>query len=93
MSYSISYGHKGKQNTPKNRPKMKLAVLILVGAAACLLWPQVGDTVRNLLFPWLDEPTVSAFSDMVTQIGEGTNVAEAFTAFCREIMSNAGILA
>ena len=95
MSYAIHYGPERKWPEPelsKNR-KYIFAVFVLVAVVAgVVLWPQGVQALRLALCPWLDQDLVSAWSDMVARVREGTSVVQAVTAFCREVIFNAGIL-
>jgi len=95
MSYAIHYGPERKR--PKLKPLKSgnnaLAILVLGAVVAgAALWPQGVQALRLALCPWLDQNLVSAWSNMVAQVREGTSVVQAVTAFCREVIFNAGNL-
>lgn len=92
MGYRISYGQTKAETYHRRKINLALplcALLVIGIVAAGMVFPQVGEVLRGLLFPVTDEATVTAFQDMVQQVGEGVSVGEAVTAFCREIVENA----
>lgn len=94
MSYSIRYGPHKTKKPEKDSPKKYYyfgILLVLIAGALHFLWPQGTETLRQILVPWADGPTVEAFQKMLAQVGEGENISDALLAFCREIVSNAGV--
>lgn len=94
MSYAIRYGQEPKQILLRKRMSWKHKFVAICIAAALLLglmWPQGQEWMRQALFPWLNEMTVHAFSDMIQQIRYGTAIPVALTEFCREIIENAEV--
>ena len=94
MAYRITYSW---QKEAKLSKKAALPFWKLLGLAALcgalllrLLIPQSEQLFRELLHPLTDEYTVSAFVNMVEEIGDGTPVPEAVTSFCREIIAHEG---
>ena len=94
MGYMIRYGHVEKKGNAAEKKSPGWVVDCLAGAALAIgiFWPEAAEMLRAVLFPWLDEQTVMAFQNMIELIGAGSPVKEALLAFCREIISNAGIL-
>ena len=93
MSYSIRYGQDMKQEIQLKSKARKNIVYLTSGICLVMLgviWPEVRDCARQILFPWLNESTVVAFSNMIGQIGDGAAVSTALVDFCRNLINNAG---
>lgn len=93
MGYKIRYGKNNKLES--NRRKEWYKIVLLVAGTVCwvlvgVVWPETRDMFWRFFFPWLNEPTMAAFSNMIEQIGGGCGVATAFSDFCREVISYAG---
>ncbi len=88
MGYKIRYG--GSIPPTKSGPDKLgwgwgfglFGMILVVG----LLWPQMSQAVRQILFPWLSPETAEAFGSMLEQIRLGSTVGDAFGAFCRELL-------
>lgn len=92
MAYQITYEWQKERKLarkPGTSGWMILGPLVVaVALAVRLLVPQSEQVFRELLHPFTDECTASAFSDMIGRIGEGMALSEAVTAFCREIIEH-----
>lgn len=94
MAYSIGYGPQRNEYVPTGK-RSRFCVLLLVFFLVFLLSVQVfspegADLLRRMILP-VGEETVEAFSSMVRSVEEGTPVAEAVTAFCREVIALAQV--
>ena len=94
MAYRITYQWDREKKLMKTRKLSFGTVLSLTAVATAvairLLVPQSAEVFRQLLYPLMDEFTIVALGEMVGQIGDGTPMGEAVTAFCREIIINGG---
>ena len=52
-----------------------------------MLFPTQLRQARRIIFPFFEPSVKEAFSEMVTQMGEGVRFRDAATAFCREILN------
>ena len=94
MAYRINY-HWEKERTllTGRRISPMIWVWIAIAAAAItirLLVPQSQEIWSGLTHPLLDEQTALAAAELIGQLRDGCPMPEAVTAFCREILSNAG---
>lgn len=95
MGYRIEYGSQGDLRKPL-KPKRPYSA---IAAAACVLALVAGAIaikhtgltwVQEVLLPGDPAVTAAALENMVDNIKEGNSIAEAVTAFCQEIVENAG---
>ena len=91
MAYSIGYGPQ-RQEAGRKRTRFRFSMLVVVFFVVFLIsvqvfWQEGADYLRRMVLP-VGEDTVEAFSNMVEAVEEGTPIAEAVTAFCREVISH-----
>lgn len=82
MAYKIEYGIKGtaKYVSSARRHSGRISkCLLILGLIAVLIWSVGGD--------WA--VTVGAFEEMAGQLQQGSDITEAFSAFCLEILQGA----
>lgn len=95
MGYRIEYGSQDELRKPlKNKHRysaIAAAVCILALVAGAMAIKHTGLTwVKEVLLPGDPAVTATALENMVDHIKDGDSIAEAVTAFCREIVENAG---
>ena len=84
MGYRIVYGSPEKK---KLSTKRILMILCSVAVAALMLLPAGRRALRELIIPGDAEVTASAVQTLVSDLGEGENLGDAVTAFCREVLA------
>ncbi len=92
MSYHVEYNPEFRKRYPaiKKQPNLKLVKrLIFVTLAVVMFYGAVWSGWAKSLLPGDPDVTISAFSDMVTDVKSGDGVKEAWIAFCRNIIDNA----
>lgn len=94
MGYRIEYGSSGDLRKPlkSKRPYSAIAAAacVLALVAGAITVKQTGLTwVQEFLLPGDPAVTAAALENMVDNIKDGDSIAEAVTAFCREIVENA----
>jgi hypothetical protein len=94
MAYSISYG--AQRHELQKRPQSGRLWLLSAGFFALFLlgvqlfWADGAQALRQLIFP-LSEQAVAALEGMVQSVRVGATIADAVTAFCREVIHGAQI--
>lgn len=91
MAYSIGYGPQRNERCEKRsrkRFRMLLLVFFLVFLLSVQLFSQEGaEFLRRMILP-VGEESVEAFSAMIQAVEDGTPIADAVTAFCREVIEH-----
>ena len=95
MGYRIEYGSQGELRKPLDHKRsysaIAAAVCVLALVAGAIAIKHAGlSWVQEVLLPGDPAVTAAALENMVENIKEGNSIAEAVTAFCREIVENAG---
>ena len=92
MSYRVEYGVSGESvfiNTDKlRRKKQSGRIICAMLVVAILVYGIVNGWIWDFLFPGHNEITKAAAENMIAEIQEGEPVADAVTAFCKEIVQN-----
>ena len=93
MAYLIRYDAGGgvKTSIPE-RGSVKFWILSALVAAILALnifCPELISSFKNALIPGDPAVTTAAFESMVSSIGNGVTVGDAFAGFCREIILGA----
>lgn len=96
MGYRIDYGPAEPQKKNKLWETVKMQVLTAVFAAAFTIgvrtwWPEGTAQLRAWLLPGEPSVTQTAFSNLVDDLRNGTQLGDAVTAFCREIIADADL--
>ena len=91
MGYKISYGSKlpcEKEQAKDRRFTALLLTILLAGIAMFIhyVYPQVISSVTGILLPGFNERAAEAFSLMIDDMRQGSDAAEAISAFCREVL-------
>lgn len=91
MAYSIGYGPQRNERCEKRsgkRFRMLLLVFFLVFLLSVQLFSREGaEFLRRMILP-VGEESVEAFSTMIQAVEDGTPIADAVTAFCREVIKH-----
>lgn len=89
MGYEISYGPKypGKKKGP-GWLFLILIVLLALAVGAKTLWPEGADKLRQVILP-LSSSDQAAFAQMIEDVRDGENLADAVTVFCQAVLANA----
>jgi hypothetical protein len=91
MAYSIGYGPQRNERCKKRsgkRFKVLALVFFLVFLLSVQLFSQEGaEFLRRMILP-VGEDSVEAFSAMIQAVEDGTPIADAVTAFCREVIKH-----
>lgn len=90
MSYCIEYNPELNRKYPsikriRRKPPMKILILLAVFVSTYIL---VQSGYIKYLLPGNPDVTISAFSALVEQVGDGEPVKDAFIEFCEEIIAN-----
>jgi len=94
MGYKISYENGGGKTVVSNKPKQitsgwrVFALLVLVVVAIALICQT--DNIRYWLLPGNGKATEAAFKNFIQTVRDGTEIREAVTTFCREVIECAG---
>lgn len=95
MSYKIQYNMSSKTERNYNKQFNKnigIVYLTIVLLICLFIGKHLGSAeIRKFLIPGDDAVTSAAFAEMTNQIQQGTEIKEAFTNFCMEIIENARI--
>lgn len=89
MSYRVTYGKELPYEKSSKRKLLPAAVFVCVLTAvgsACYFWQQECMHLTQALFPWTRPEVRQALSALFENIGQGSAVADAVFAFCREIL-------
>ena len=94
MSYSIDYSQDMPRRMPLNEKQDHFPMMISVGIliviiAAFLLWPGMGQSLKEALTPGDFGITTGAFETMVNSLSQGESVRDAFAEFCRDVIVGA----
>ena len=94
MAYTIQYSPENNKKYPTMAIRKRwnwLVATFLLAIAFALGWIGMKErtALKEFLLPGDPEKTESAVTTMVSDIREGTNVGEAITDFCLEILKNA----
>jgi hypothetical protein len=91
MAYSIGYGQQRNDRCKKRsgkRFKMLALVFFLVFLLSVQLFSQEGaEFLRRMILP-VGEESMEAFSAMIQAVEDGEPIADAVTAFCREVITH-----
>lgn len=91
MGYRIDYGA-GKPKAEDNRRSwLCLAAFAVFLGLVIRFWPEGRRAAAEFLFPGGAERACQAAEIFARDLGEGMPVREAAEAFCRDILSGAGI--
>ena len=93
MAYMIRYGGNSGSGVNTGRSRLWLYTGIFFGLfllAVHLFWVDGAEVLGKILMP-MQAHTIEAADTMLHSIQSGTNVAEAVTAFCQEIIDHAAI--
>ena len=97
MAYRVEYGAKEPKKTPR-ASKIFSQIRIQLFTAAFLLvfllgvrqsWPEGTAKLKEFLLPGKPATTETALQNFITNLKEGSDIGEAFTAFCEEIIDHA----
>lgn len=90
MGYKVTYGP--EPSASKRKKAWNPVTLIILGAVLFCLIPGVQEVIRELLLPQEYSESISqAFAVFQYRIEQGSGVADAVTAFCREVFHHAQI--
>lgn len=94
MSYRVEYGKNPKYPVSSNRRKWYKVLLVIVivisGAITGLYFVQTIDL--HVLLPGDPMVTGAALDNMIDNLRSGQSTGEAFSVFCKEIITHAQIL-
>ena len=93
MSYHVDYNPEMKNRYPihiKIKRKFRIRPIVLSTMAVVLIYAVFRSGVLQYMIPGDPVVTTAAFSGMVEDIGGGESIREAFLAFCKEVIVNAG---
>ena len=93
MGYRIQYGAKipGEKQLERNghaKTAGLLIALLLLLSGIRIFFPGSVQELQAVLLPGFDENAQAAFSFMVEDVRQGTDLQQAVSAFCQEIMEN-----
>lgn len=96
MSYRIVYGPmpKVKSTAEGNLFRFQLLTavfLMLFALVVKCFWPQGMAVLQSVLIPGEVGATEVAFFEMLTNLKNGDAMAEAVTAFCRQVIESAEV--
>ena len=93
MSYKISYGEKNQNNGLKLRFWKVYLALFIIGLAvtARICFPNEVDQLTEVLFPLTSDSSQNALEVFAQNIKSGGSFGDAVTAFCEEIINEAGV--
>ena len=92
MGYRIEYEKMGRipQQNKKKWTGVFVAVLVMLLVIGAIAVKSVGlEWVQEVLIPGDPDVTAAAMEGMVENLRSGVGIAEAFKAFCQEIIQNA----
>ena len=92
MSYYVEYNPELRKRYPitEKATNQKLIRRFIYAAVAVVgFYCVVQSGLAKLLLPGDPDATISAFSEMVTDVKSGNGVGDALLAFCKYIISNA----
>ncbi len=93
MAYYVEYGPK----QPRKSKDTGRAVRVQAMAAAFFLlfamlvrqfWPEGAEKLRDFLLPGKASVTQAALEDLASEMQDGSDVREALTAFCQQIVDH-----
>ena len=93
MAYQIQYKTVGHKKYAKYKPSFRKPgkrFWVLLAAAILLITALAGEPIKRFLLPGNPEITEQALSDMLEDLQAGAPLGETVTAFCVEILKNAG---
>jgi hypothetical protein len=95
MSYRIEYGSGGELRKPCKKKglwaRVAVVICVLSLVAGAMTIKNTGlSWVKTVLLPGDPAVTAAALENMAESIREGESLVDAVTAFCREIIENAG---
>ena len=95
MAYRVVYGSLGEEKRGKStrrrvRALWPIGLVLFLVVLAGLIHGGVLPWVRDVLLPGDSAVTAAALENMVRALLEGASVPDAVTAFCQEILANAG---
>lgn len=91
MGYRIEYDRgTGSYEVTKDTP-WRFGVLTVISFGLFLLlsswfWPEGIEFIRDLMIPGDDAVTIQAFQNLTQELRGGTDVRDAVTAFCHEVI-------
>lgn len=93
MGYRIQYVQSKKNRSVKTRSIRKVTILCgwILGLVIGCVWPEVSDTIKNILFPGDLAVTAAALENLTVDLRSGIQVRECLQNFCRYILEGAGI--
>ena len=65
---------------------MIAAALLLLSVTVRLLWPEGTDVLQSVFLPGVLTPTEHAYSQLVTDLREGTPLLESLDVFCHSVL-------
>lgn len=89
MSYTIQYGPSMKAEKKRPMPRVSIFLVVVILAAAGAAARFLPEQLKHTLFPWSQPVVQEAFAEFRCDVREGEAFEDAFTAFCREILSHA----
>ncbi len=90
MSYCICYDKIPVSKRPEKRklPVRGIAFLLVITAVVAIaVSPQLRIHLLGVLFPGFGEEALTAVDMLAKQIGDGQPLAQAFHAFCLEVLA------
>jgi len=94
MGYKIAYSPEDNRKYPMHKlhPFPRKWIVPTVAATALIIAAlSNSDAIGKLLLPGDPDVTQAAITTMVEDVKTGTSLPDAITAFCREIIQNAGL--
>ncbi len=87
MAYIVRYGGQvpaEQRQSRRSRKKWRITAAVLLAAVAVrYFW---GDEITRILIPGEDAITVEAFANFLNSLGQGEELGDCVTAFCREVI-------
>ena len=94
MSYVIRYATRSPQEACRGPAKsawsVRLSAAVVVASVVIrLLIPESGAFFRRLLIPGMPDSAAESFSEMMTNLRGGMEIAQAVDAFCQDVLDDA----
>ena len=92
MGYRIDYGLQKKIPISQRRKRGGTGILIGIGAVLAVMALRLtgfGEVLWHWILPGDPEVTQTALTAMIEDIRNGSELSDAITAFCREILNGA----
>ena len=95
MGYRVEYDSVKKVRGVQKRTAGRLAMtgvffLVFLVLVACF-WPEGASILRDALLPGDSAVTAAALEELARQVSQGTDLSQAVTEFCRDLLAGAGI--